>query len=181
MDWHGTNNSFDAFWFLIETNIFSMILGMASPQLLSRTFIAKDEKTLARAEIVQALIVPAFVFIFFGWLWSIAIGSKRYRSCKCIHMGCNEASAAISGCNRSCWGSIAAATIHGFFSVSAGCSSFSRDIYQRYINPDVDEKKFMTVSKVCVVITAVITFALSVFQETSAAAIVYAQLFAGAA
>ena len=66
MDWHGTNNSFDAFWFLIETNIFSMILGMASPQLLSRTFIAKDEKTLARAEIVQALIVPAFVFIFFG-------------------------------------------------------------------------------------------------------------------
>ena len=39
----------------------------------------------------------------------------------------------------------------------------------------------MTVSKVCVVITAVITFALSAFQETSAAAIVYAQLFAGAA
>jgi len=60
-------------------------------------------------------------------------------------------------------------------------AALSRDIYQRYINPDVDEKKFMTVSKICVVITAVITFALSVFQETSAAAIVYAQLFAGAA
>jgi SSS family solute:Na+ symporter len=38
---------------------------------------------------------------------------------------------------------------------------FSQDIYKRFINPDVDDKKFVFISKVTVVILGMITFILS--------------------
>jgi hypothetical protein len=51
--WTGTNPPFDAFWLLVETNILSLILVVASPQLISRAYIARDEKTLGRSMIYR--------------------------------------------------------------------------------------------------------------------------------
>ncbi|QZY55918.1 sodium:solute symporter family protein [Crassaminicella profunda] len=38
---------------------------------------------------------------------------------------------------------------------------FSQDIYKRFINPDIDDKRFMIVSKITVVILGIMTFILS--------------------
>lgn len=180
MDWHGTKTPFDAFWFFIETNLFSLVLGMASPQLLSRTFIAKDEKTLARAEIFQALTVPLFVFGFLGVFGLLPIVAKDIDPVNSYSwVASNLVPPAIGGIALA--GVIAAALSTASSLFQQAAAALSRDIYQRYINPNVSEKKFMLVSKLCVVITAVIIFGLTSIQETSVAAIVYAQLFAGAA
>lgn len=157
-----------------------MILGMASPQLLSRTFIAKDEKTLARAEICQTLIVPIFVFVFFGSYGLLPLVAENIDPVNAYTWVAMNLVPSLVGAIALA-GVVAAALSTASSLFQQAAAALSRDIYQRYINPDVSEEKFMVVSKICVLITAVITFVLSIFQETSAAAIVYAQLFAGAA
>lgn len=179
--WSGANPPFEAFWLLLETNVLSLILVVASPQLISRAYIARDEKTLGRAMVYLALVLPIFVFgtvYMYGLVPLIAPeGTEPANAFPWVAM--NLVPPIIGALALA--GVVAAAISTASSLFQQGAAALSRDIYQRFINPDVSDSRFMLISRISVVVIALVVFAGSLTPQLSAAAIVYAFLLASAA
>jgi Na+/proline symporter len=179
--WNGANPPFEAFWLLLETNVLSLILVVASPQLISRAYIARDEKTLARAMIYLALVLPIFVvgtIYVFGMVPLIT--PKEVEPAGAFPWVATNLVPPIIGA-LALAGVVAAAISTASSLFQQGAAALSRDIYQRFINPDVSDSRFMLISRASVVVIAVVVFLGSISPQLSAAAIVYAFLLASAA
>lgn len=177
--WKGSFSTFDGIWQYLEVNCASVVLVLASPQLLSRAFIAKSEKTLGRAMLLQALLFPIFIFtlLFLFSLLPMVRGDLEPTSAF-IWAAMNLASPVVGALALAGITAAALSSASSLFQQAA--AALSRDIYERYINPTADEKKKMQVSRICVLLIAVFCFLGSTSQDISALGIVYGFLFATA-
>ena len=179
--WNGVNPPFEGFWLLLETNILSLILVVASPQLISRAYIARDEKTLGRAMIYLALILPIFVFgtIYMFGLAPLVVPENIEPANAFPWVARNLVPPIIGALALA--GVVAAAISTASSLFQQGAAALSRDVYQRFVNPEVSDSRFMLISRISVIVIAVIVFLGSITPQLSAAAIVYAFLLASAA
>jgi len=177
--WMGNRTPFEGFWFLVEANVVGLVVNIAAPQLLSRTYIARSEKTLARAQIWVALLTPVFVFGFlynFGLVPLVAEGVEPVSVFSWV--ATNVVPTFIGALALA--GVVAAAMSTASSLFQQGAASMSRDIYQRFINPDASEARFMSVSRACVLVMAAVVLFGALRPEIGAATIVYAFLLASA-
>lgn len=180
-DWGGDASTFDAVWFLIETNVLSLILVIASPQLLSRVYIARDERTLARAMLYQAFLLPVFIF---GFLYVFGVAplavpegtspADAFPYVATVLVPALVGAIALSGV-------VAAAMSTASSLFQQGSAALSRDIYQRFVNPDVSEQSFLRISRVSVLVLGVVVYLGAAAPQVTSASIVYGFLFASAA
>ena len=179
-EWTGTNTPFVAFSFLLETFVLALVLWVASPQLISRAYIARDEKTLARAGVYLTLSLPIFVFglvYVFGVVPLIA-PTDLDPSNSFPWVTQNLVPPVIGALALA--GIVAASISTASSLFQQGAAALSRDVYQRFVNPDVSDSKLLLVSRMAVVIIAVIVFLGSSVSQISATAIVYGFLLASA-
>lgn len=179
--WAGSNPPFEGFWLLLETNILSLILVIASPQLISRAYIARDEKTLGRAMIYLALVLPVFVFatIYIFGMVPLVTPEGIEPANAFPYVALNLVPPIIGALALA--GVVAAALSTASSLFQQGAAAISRDIYQRFIDPDVSDSRFILISRISVLLIAVIVFLGSVTPQVSASAILYGFLFASAA
>lgn len=179
--WTGTNSPFVAGAFLLETFVLALVLWLASPQLISRAYIARDERTLARAGIYLALLLPIFVFgvvQVFGVVPLIA-PTDLEPSNVFPWVTQNLVPPVIGALALA--GIVAASISTASSLLQQGAAALSRDIYQRFIKPDVSEARLLVISRFSVLgITAVVFLGAS-FSQVSAGAVVYGFLLASAA
>lgn len=180
LQWHGDNSEFVGIWFLLETNLMSFILVAASPQLVSRVYIAKSERTLARSMVLVACIMPVFVFgliYVFGLVPLIAPDIAPVDAFPWVSL--NLVPAIIGAIALA--GIIAAAMSTASSLFQQGAAALSHDLYRGFIKPDAEGPRFMLISRLAVIVVAVIVFVGALIPQLEALAIVYAFLLASAA
>lgn len=175
--WTGSKTPFEAFWFYLEMNLMSFILVVASPQLLSRVFIAKDERELGRSMLALAVIMPVFVFGLIYAFGVTPIFASHVKAINIFPWVCLNIAPEIIG-GLALAGVVAAALSTASSLFQQAAAALSRDLYQRYINPNVSDQKFMRISQLCVVLVAVIVFIGSTSPQIGEATILYSWLLA---
>ncbi len=180
MNWDGNFGHFAGFWQYVEVNIASIVLVFASPQLLSRAFIAKSEKTFGRAMILQTLVFPIFIFsllFFFGIL--PAVNPDLAPTSAFTWAAMNLAPKWIGALALAGITAAALSSASSLFQQAA--AALSRDIYERYVNPQASEQKKLLVSRLAVLAIAILCYIAGTTQQITAVGMVYGFLFATAA
>ncbi|MDL2264258.1 sodium:solute symporter family protein [Synergistaceae bacterium OttesenSCG-928-I11] len=179
MEWNGAFSKSKGFWQHLEVNLASVVLAFASPQLLSRAFIAKSEKAFGQAMILQAILFPIFIFTllyFFSWFPAVKTDIAPTSAFTWVAMTVAPpviGSIAIAG--------IAAAALSSASSMfQQAAAALSRDIYERYINPSADERRKLFISRLSVLLIAIACFIAGSMQKITALGLVYGFLFASA-
>ncbi len=179
LTWHGGYTPFRGFWQILENNVASFMLVLGSPQLLSRVFIARSERTFAKSMLLHAIILPIFIFVllfvftFFPTLNTGVTGTSSFTYAAMNYAPPVIGAIAIAG--------IAAAALSSASSLfQQAAAGLSRDVYERYINPKASEKTKLTVSRICVLIIAIICYIGGTTQEITAVGLLYGFLFATA-
>ncbi len=179
MTWKGTYTTFGGFWQYLEVNCASIILVISSPQLLSRAFIAKSEKTFGRSMILQSLLLPIFIFtLLYVFSWLPAVKQDIVPTSAFTWAAMNLANPLVGALALA--GIVAAALSSASSLFQQAAAALSRDIYERYINPRADEKKKLFVSRLSVLIIAIICYIGGTTQQITTVGLVYGFLFATA-
>lgn len=179
--WTGTMTPFVAGAFLLETFVLALVLWTASPQLISRSYIARDEKTLARAGVYLTLLLPVFVFgvvQVFGVLPLIA--PTGFEPANAFPWVTQNLVPPIFGAFALA-GIVAASISTASSLLQQGAAALSRDVYQRVFKPDVSEPRLLMVSRLSVLVITAVVFAGASISQISASAVVYGFLLASAA
>lgn len=179
--WSGTMSSFVGGSFLLETFILAFVLWVASPQLISRSYIARDERTLARAGVYLTLLLPVFVFgvvQVFGVLPLIA--PTDLEPSNAFPWATQNLVPAIFGAFALA-GIVASSISTASSLLQQGSAALSRDVYQRLLRPDISEARLLMISRLSVLAIAMVAFAGASISQLSASAVVYGFLLASAA
>ena len=180
MQFTGSRSTFDGLWFLVEATVVGLILTVGAPHIVSRAYIARSEKTLARAQLIIALFLFVFVFGFLYNFGVLPIGAPEdLEPVNAFAWVARNLVPTIIGA-LALAGVVAAAMSTASSLFQQGAASLSRDIYQRFINPDVSESRLMLISRGSVLLLAVIVLVGALQRDIAAAAIVYAFLLATA-
>jgi sodium/pantothenate symporter len=177
--WRGAYGNLEAVSLFIELGVVGLVLVTASPPMISRAYIARDEKSLARGMIYLALLLPIFGYCFvyiFGLMPLVAPNLNPE----------NAFPWAATNLVPSLLGAVALAgivaavlsTASSLFQQAA--ATLSRDIYQRYLNPEVSDTKLLVVSRLCVLIVAIVIFVVTARPEIGSFGVLYGYLFAAA-
>ncbi|MGF1472977.1 MAG: sodium:solute symporter family protein [Rubrobacteraceae bacterium] len=177
--WHGTYGIFEAIFLFFELGIVGIVLVTASPQMISRAYIARDEKSLARGMIYLALLLPIFGYCFVYIFGLMPLVAPDIESANAFPWAATNLAPALLGAIALA-GIIAAvlSTASSLFQQAA--ATLSRDIYQRYVNPGVSESKLLVVSRVSIVLVAVVVFVGTARPEIGTFGVLYGFLFAAA-
>lgn len=179
--WKGTMSTLDGGSFLLETFILALVLWVASPQLISRAYIARDEKSLARAGVYLSLLLPLFVFgvvMVFGALPLIAPGDLE--PANAFPWVTKNLVPPVLGAFALA-GIVASSISTASSLLQQGSAALSRDIYQRFLKPGISDAQLLTASRISVLIVAAVVFAGASISGISARAVVYGFLLASAA
>lgn len=180
MTWKGTFDAFGGFWQYVEANIGSIVLVFASPQLLSRAFIAKSEKTFGRAMTLQTLIFPIFIFtLLFFFSYLPAVNPDLAPTSAFTWAAMNLAPKWIGALALAGITAAALSSASSLFQQAA--AALSRDIYERYIDPNATEQRKLIVSRISVLAIAILCYIAGTTQQITAVGMVYGFLFATAA
>lgn len=178
--WNGNLSGYKAFMLILETNVLSIILIMGAPQLLSRMSIAKGERELGKAMVYLSVLLPIFAIALvysFGYLPIINNTIDPNNSYPWV--ATNLVPKIIGALALSGVMAAAISTSSSLFQQAA--STLSNDIYKQYFKPNISDKDFLKVSRISVVVIALIVLALTLIPQISSASVVYAFLFAASA
>ena len=179
MTWNGTFTKFVGAWHYIEVNTASVILVLSSPHLLSRTFIAKSEKVFGRSMVLQAVILPFFIFmLLFTFSWLGAVRPDIAPTSAFTYVATNIAPPLIGSIALA--GILAAALSSASSMFQQAAAALSRDIYERYIKKDATNKQKLLVSRISVIIIGITCFITGIVPEITTTGIVYGFFFATA-
>jgi SSS family transporter len=179
VSWRGTYGTLDAVSLFIELGVVGLVLVTASPAMISRTYIARDEKSLARGMLYIALLLPIFVYCFvyiFGLMPLVApnLEAENAFPWAATHIGPKFVGA------LSLAGIVAAVLSTACSLFQQAAAALSRDIYQRYLNPNVSDSTFLMVSRLCVLLVAVVVFVVTAIPAIGEFGVLYGYLFAAA-
>jgi Na+/proline symporter len=179
VSWRGTYGTLDAVSLFIELGVVGLVLVTASPAMISRTYIARDEKSLARGMLYIALLLPIFVYCFvyiFGLMPLVApnLEAENAFPWAATHIGPEFVGA------LSLAGIVAAVLSTACSLFQQAAAALSRDIYQRYLNPNVSDSTFLMVSRLCVLLVAVVVFVVTAIPAIGEFGVLYGYLFAAA-
>lgn len=177
--WRGSYGTFEAIFLFFELGIVSIVLVTASPQMVSRAYIARDEKSLARGMIYLALLLPIFGYCFVYIFGLMPIVAPNIESGDSFPFAATNLAPPLLGAVAIA-GILAAvlSTASSLFQQAA--AALSRDIYQRYINPEVSDSRLLLISRLAVILVAVVVFVGTARPEVGTFGVLYGYLFAAA-
>ena len=177
--WRGTYGIFEALFLFLELGIVGIVLVTASPQMISRAYIARDEKSLARGMIYLALLLPIFGYCFVYIFGLMPLVAPNIESANAFPWAAMNLAPSLLGAIALA-GIIAAvlSTASSLFQQAA--ATLSRDIYQRYINPGVSDPKLLLLSRLSVILVAGVVFVGTARPEIGTFGVLYGFLFAAA-
>jgi Na+/proline symporter len=175
--WRGTYGTLEAIFLFIELGIVGLVLVTASPAMISRAYIARDEKSLARGMLYLALLLPIFGYCFVYIFGLMPLVAPNLEAESAFPWAATNLGPGLLGAIALA-GIVAAvlSTASSLFQQAA--ATISRDIYQRYLNPDVSDSTFLIVSRLCVLLVAVVVFVVTARPEIGAFGVLYGYLFA---
>ena len=175
--WRGAYGTFEAISLFIELGIVGLVLVTASPAMISRTYIARDEKSLARGMLLLALLLPIFGYCFVYIFGLMPLVAPNLEAENAFPWAATHIGPALLGAIALA-GIVAAvlSTASSLFQQAA--ATLSRDIYQRHLNPDVSDSTFLIVSRLCVLLVAVVVFVVTAIPAIGEFGVLYGYLFA---
>jgi SSS family solute:Na+ symporter len=136
---------------------------MSGPEMVSRIYAAKDEKESVKATLLSALFMGLFAFI------PAIIGIVAVSAIPDVKSSTALATVVFKFAPGIIAGLVCAAIIASTMSSADSdmlCAStiFTKDIYQKYINPNVEDKKLITMTKAGNVVIGVGAMIIALFQ-----------------
>jgi solute:Na+ symporter, SSS family len=136
---------------------------MSGPEMVSRIYAAKDEKEGVKATIMSGIFMGLFAFI------PAVIGIVAFAAFPSIQANNALSTVVFSYTPTVVAGLVCAAIIASTMSSADSdmlCAStiFTKDIYQRYINPNVSDRAMITMTRVLNVIIGLGAMVIALFQ-----------------
>jgi solute:Na+ symporter, SSS family len=136
---------------------------MSGPEMVSRVYAAKDEKEGRKATLLSALFMGLFAFI------PAVIGIVAAATFPEIKANVALSTVVFNFAPSLIAGLVCAAIIASTMSSADSnmlCAStiFTKDIYQKYINPNVDDKKIIKMTRTCNVLIGLGAMIIALFQ-----------------
>jgi len=164
------------FGFMLVMGTMSFCMGLTGAHTVSRCFIAKSQKALARAWI----LAQVFLLVFLTFLYTTAPFTKL------LFPQVDPAQSYVVTVNTHFPALIAAIVMAGIAAAGLGHAaallqmsgaSVARDIYKKYYKPDCSDRLFLKISKTFMLITGAVMIVVSLYQPAANFAILYAFLF----
>jgi Na+/proline symporter len=176
--WTGKMSVSKAIWFYIEMNLVSLMLGLASPHLLSRVFLTEDEKTLTRSMILVPFVYAVWLLGFFFIMGLLPVLNPSIAKSSEIFpwVAKNIVPPLVGAIALS--GVVAAAFSTTSTMLQQAGAALSRDIYQKHINPNASPERLLLLARLSIIIIIGIVFIGAAFQKLTSFAMVYAFFFA---
>lgn len=136
---------------------------MSGPEMVSRIYAAKDEKAGRKATLLSALFMGLFAFV------PAIIGIVAFSAFPDIQANVALSTVVFKFSPGIVAGLVCAAIIASTMSSADSnmlCAStmFTKDIYQKHINPNVDDKKLIRMTRICNVIIGLSAMIIALFQ-----------------
>lgn len=178
--WYGTEKGIGGLMRVLEMNVLSFLLVLGAPHLISRISIAKSEREFGKAMVYLGVTLPFLVIgllYCFGYFPLLGAGVKPVQSFPWVSR--NIVPVFIGAIGLS--GVIAAAVSTTTSLFQQAAATLSSDIIKEYFKPDMTNDQLLKVSRICVVVIAVVVYLGANSPKIGAATIMYAFLFATAA
>lgn len=161
-------------FFICNIGLFSFFSGTgADPRSITRTFVAKNEKTVLRTALLSSLLGLIFIFFFQTSVGIIhALAPNIEPRTAFAYATLNLVPPVIGSIAMA--GLIFAGVSTATTSLSLGAFSIATDIIKGIIKPDIEDKKLMKISSVCIIILALIS---TVIALTEPAVLFYITIF----
>lgn len=177
--WTGKTPSFTAGMSILETNILSLINVMAAPHLMSRICIAKSEREFGKAMVYLSIAIPiCIISLVYPFSFMSLIESASGEADVFPWVAKNLVPPVLGAIGLS--GVIAAAISTATSLFQQASATLSSDIIKTYFKPDMTEDQLLKVSRISVVVIAIVVFIGSNNPQIGPASIMYAFLFATA-
>lgn len=136
---------------------------MSGPEMVSRVFAAKDEKAGKKATLMSALFMGLFAFI------PAIIGIVAFAAFPSIEPSKALSTAVFGLAPQWISGLVCAAIIASTMSSADSnmlCAStiITKDLYQKYINPQVSDKSMMRITRISNVVIGVLAMGIALLQ-----------------
>lgn len=179
-NWHGKIGKFPALMHIFEVTVTGLVLNMAAPQLLSRINIAKSEREFGKAVVYSGVLQPVLaIWLLFPMGFFPLLNANVEPADAYIWSSLNLVLPIIGAFTLA--GLVAAAISTASSLFQQAVSTVSRDLYQRFINPDISDEKLLTVTRISVVIIAIVIFTGTLIPQISAGTVMYSFFFSSAA
>lgn len=161
-------------FFICNMGLFSFFSGTgADPRVGTRTFVAKDEKTVLRTALLGSLLGLIFIFFFQTSVGIIRAIAPDIEARTAFAYACMNLVPPLIG-SVAMAGIIFAGVSTATTTLSLGAFSIASDIIRDVFKPDMEEKQVMKVSWIAILVLAAISGGLAI---TEPAVLFYITIF----
>lgn len=178
--WHGADAPKQGFMNVLEMNVLSFLLVLAAPHLLSRINIARSEREFGKAMIILSFLLPFLIISLLYPFSYFALADTGVEAVSAYVWVCKNLVPVLIG-SLGLAGVISAAISTATSLFQQASSTLSVCIIKDFFFPEMTDKKLLFVSRLSVVIIAIIVYFGSLAPAIGTATIMYAFLFATAA
>lgn len=178
--WHGTEPGITGFMNVLEMNVLSFLLVLSAPHLLSRINIARSEREFGKAMIIVAVALPTLIIFLLYPFSFFALAETNVEPVAAYVWVCRNVVPVIVG-SLGLAGVLSAAISTATSLFQQASATLSCNIVKDFFYPNMSDKTLLLVSRINVVVIAVIVYVGSLSPHIGAATIMYAFLFATAA
>lgn len=179
-NWYGKIGKLPALMHLFEVIVTGLVLNMAAPQLLSRINIAKSEREFGKAVVYTGVFQPILaIWLLYPMGFFLLFNAGVDSANAYIWSSLNLVPSLLGAFTLA--GLVAAAISTASSLFQQAVSAISRDIYQRFINPDISDEKLLKITRISVVIIALFIFIGTLVPQISAGTVLYSFFFSSAA
>jgi sodium/pantothenate symporter len=178
--WTGSDQGVAGLMRVLEMNVLSFLIVLGAPHLISRINIAKSERTFSKAMVYLGVTMP---FLVIGLLYSFGyfplLGADVEPVKAYPYVARNLVPSIIGAIGLS--GVIAAAISTATSLFQQAAATLSADIVKEYFMKEITDKKLLRISRISVIVIAVVVYIGASMPAVSSAAVLYSFLFATAA
>ncbi|ACB84356.1 sodium:solute symporter family protein [Natranaerobius thermophilus] len=179
-NWVGDDSLLQGTMNIIELNVLCLINVMAAPHLMSRIYIAKSEREFGKAMLYLSIGIPITVFgllYSFGYLPVLEhVQGFTVEGEVFPWVARNLVNPFVGAIGMS--GVIAAAISTSSSLLQQASATLANDIIKKYFIKDLSDNRVLLVTRVCVVVLAIIVFIGASIPTIEGLTVLYAFLFA---
>lgn len=179
-DWYGTEPGVRGFMNVLEMNVLSFLMVLAAPHLLSRINIAKSEREFGKAMIILAVLLPLLIISLLYPFSFFSLAETGVEPVSAYVWVCRNLVPVLIG-SLGLAGVLSAAISTATSLFQQASATLSCNIIKDFFYPNMSDKTLLLVSRISVVVIAVIVYFGSLHPKIGAATIMYAFLFSTAA
>lgn len=179
-EWNGNMPKLNGFMSIVEMSVLSFLLVLGAPHLISRVNIAKSERELGKAMIYLGIFLPLLIISLLYPFSYFPLLNTDVKPVAAYVWVCKNLVPTFIG-SIGLAGVVAAAISTATSLHQQASATLSSSIIKDIFFPQMDNKQLLFVSRISVLVIAIIVYFGSLSPAIGAATIMYAFLFATAA